>query len=57
MLSQLMDIILIVNNADDFSDNFFTLIAMFISCCKSFFFVDKSQKHYYADRHIDEKTM
>ncbi|XP_011882829.1 PREDICTED: odorant receptor Or1-like [Vollenhovia emeryi] len=36
LLSQLMDVILTVNNADDFSDNFFVLIAMFISCCKLF---------------------
>ncbi|XP_071631646.1 odorant receptor 4-like isoform X1 [Temnothorax longispinosus] len=36
LLSQLMDVILTVDNADDFSDNFFVLICMFISCCKSF---------------------
>lgn len=36
VLSQLMDVILTVNNADDFSENFFILIAMFISCCKLF---------------------
>ncbi|XP_070518476.1 odorant receptor 94a-like [Cardiocondyla obscurior] len=34
MLTQLMDMILIVDNADDFSDNFFILIAMFLTCCK-----------------------
>jgi len=36
MLSQLMDVILIVDNADDFADNFFVLLAMLISCCKLF---------------------
>ncbi|XP_011882880.1 PREDICTED: uncharacterized protein LOC105570362 [Vollenhovia emeryi] len=36
LLSQLMDVILTVNNADDFSENFFVLISMFISCCKLF---------------------
>jgi len=34
VLSQLMDVILTVDNADDFSENFFILIAMLISCCK-----------------------
>jgi len=34
MLSQLMDLILTVDNTDNFSDNFFVLLAMFISCCK-----------------------
>ncbi|XP_032691309.1 putative odorant receptor 92a [Odontomachus brunneus] len=36
MLSQFMDIVLTVDNAEDFSDNFFVLLAMFISCCKLF---------------------
>ncbi|XP_072753281.1 putative odorant receptor 85d [Anoplolepis gracilipes] len=33
-LSQLLDIILIVDNADDFTDNFYMLLAMIVSCCK-----------------------
>ncbi|KAL6267818.1 hypothetical protein P5V15_000890 [Pogonomyrmex californicus] len=36
MLSQLMDLILIVDNADDFTDNFYMLLAMIVSCCKMF---------------------
>ncbi|KAF3054562.1 Odorant receptor 257 [Nylanderia fulva] len=36
MLSQLMDIILIVDNADDFSDNVFTLVPMLLTCSKIF---------------------
>lgn len=36
MLSQLLDLILIVDNADDFTDNFYMLLAMFVSCCKMF---------------------
>ncbi|XP_011882823.1 PREDICTED: odorant receptor Or1-like isoform X2 [Vollenhovia emeryi] len=34
MLSQLMDLILTVDNANDFTDNFYMLLAMFVSCCK-----------------------
>ncbi|XP_072754237.1 uncharacterized protein [Anoplolepis gracilipes] len=34
MLSQLMDIILIVDNADDFSDNFFLFAPMVTTCSK-----------------------
>ncbi|XP_026828395.1 odorant receptor 46a-like isoform X2 [Ooceraea biroi] len=33
-LSQLLDIIFIVDNADEFTDNFYMLLAMFVSCCK-----------------------
>ncbi|XP_018337035.1 PREDICTED: odorant receptor 46a-like [Trachymyrmex septentrionalis] len=33
-LSQLLDIILTVDNADDFTDNFYMLLAMIVSCCK-----------------------
>ncbi|XP_011705957.1 PREDICTED: odorant receptor Or1-like [Wasmannia auropunctata] len=33
-LSQLLDIILTVDNAADFTDNFYMLLAMFVSCCK-----------------------
>ncbi|KAL0116278.1 hypothetical protein PUN28_011243 [Cardiocondyla obscurior] len=33
-LSQLLDIILTVDNADDFTDNFYVLLAMVVSCCK-----------------------
>ncbi|CAL1676385.1 unnamed protein product [Lasius platythorax] len=36
MLSQLMDIILIVDNADDFSDNVFVFVPMLLSCSKMF---------------------
>nr|XP_012230269.1 PREDICTED: odorant receptor 49b-like [Linepithema humile] len=36
LLSQFMDLIMTVENADDFSDNFFVLLAMLISCCKLF---------------------
>lgn len=36
MLSQLMDIILTVDNSDDFTDNFYMLLAMIVSCCKMF---------------------
>lgn len=35
-LSQFMDIILTVDNADDFSDSFSTLLPMFNSCYKMF---------------------
>ncbi|XP_011050407.1 PREDICTED: odorant receptor Or1-like [Acromyrmex echinatior] len=34
MLPQLMDIILNVNNADDFTDTFYIMLAMVIACCK-----------------------
>lgn len=34
MLPQLMDVILIVDNTDDFTDTFYVLLAMIISCCK-----------------------
>ncbi|GAB1866219.1 Odorant receptor [Camponotus japonicus] len=33
-LSQFLDLILIVDNPDDFTDNFYMLLAMIISCCK-----------------------
>lgn len=33
-LSQLLDIILTVDNPDDFTDNFYMLLAMIVSCCK-----------------------
>ncbi|XP_072753279.1 odorant receptor Or1-like [Anoplolepis gracilipes] len=36
MLSQLMDIILNVNNTDDFAENFYVTLAMIVSCCKMF---------------------
>ncbi|XP_067207948.1 odorant receptor 94a-like [Linepithema humile] len=36
LLSQFMDLIMTVENADDFSDNFFVLLAILISCCKLF---------------------
>ncbi|XP_012228795.1 odorant receptor 94a-like [Linepithema humile] len=36
MLSQLLDIILTVDNSDDFTDNFYMLLAMIVSCCKMF---------------------
>ncbi|XP_067207945.1 putative odorant receptor 85d isoform X1 [Linepithema humile] len=36
MLSQLMDIVFTVNNTDDFTDNFYVMLAMFVSCCKMF---------------------
>ncbi|KAL6422691.1 hypothetical protein ACFW04_010732 [Cataglyphis niger] len=36
MLSQLLDLILTVDNADDFTDNFYMLLAMIVSCCKMF---------------------
>ncbi|XP_011640454.2 odorant receptor Or1-like [Pogonomyrmex barbatus] len=35
-LSQFLDLILIVDNADDFIDNFYILLAMIISCSKMF---------------------
>ncbi|XP_039309010.1 odorant receptor 46a isoform X2 [Solenopsis invicta] len=34
MISQLIDVILTLSNAEDISDNFFALIAMCITCCK-----------------------
>lgn len=34
MLSQLMDLILTVDNANDFTDNIYMLLAMIVSCCK-----------------------
>lgn len=34
MLSQLVDLIVIVDNSDDFTDNFYVLLAMIVSCCK-----------------------
>lgn len=36
MLSQLMDLIITVDNSDDFTDNFYMLLAMIVSCCKMF---------------------
>lgn len=36
MLPQLMDIILIVDNPDDFTDTFYVMLAMFMACCKMF---------------------
>ncbi|XP_039309001.1 uncharacterized protein LOC105198468 isoform X2 [Solenopsis invicta] len=36
MLSQLVDLIMIVDNSDDFTDNFYVLLAMIVSCCKMF---------------------
>ncbi|XP_039309013.1 odorant receptor 59a isoform X2 [Solenopsis invicta] len=36
MLSQLVDVILTLSNAEDISDNFFTLIALCSACCKLF---------------------
>jgi len=36
MLSQLMDLILTVDNANDFTDNIYMLLAMIVSCCKMF---------------------
>lgn len=36
MLSQLMDIILNVDNTDDFAENFYVTLAMIVSCCKMF---------------------
>ncbi|XP_011882821.1 PREDICTED: putative odorant receptor 85d [Vollenhovia emeryi] len=35
-LSQLMDLILSVDNADDFTENFYVTLAMLVSCCKMF---------------------
>lgn len=35
-LSQLLDIIFIVDNSDDFTDNFYMLLAMVVSSCKMF---------------------
>ncbi|XP_011640456.1 odorant receptor 4-like [Pogonomyrmex barbatus] len=35
-LSQFLDLVLIVDNADEFTDNFYILIAMMISCSKMF---------------------
>ncbi|XP_070518394.1 odorant receptor 94a-like [Cardiocondyla obscurior] len=35
-LSQFMDLILFVDNADDFSDNFYITLTTFVSCCKIF---------------------
>jgi len=34
MLPQLMDIVLNVNNANDFTDTFYIMLAIIISCCK-----------------------
>lgn len=34
MLPQLMDIVLNVDNTDDFTDTFYIMLAMIISCCK-----------------------
>lgn len=34
MLPQLMDIILNVDNPDDFTDTFYIMLAMVIACCK-----------------------
>lgn len=34
MLSQLMDVILNVDNTDDFTDTFYIMLSMIISCCK-----------------------
>jgi len=36
MLPQLMDIILNVDNPDDFTDTFYIMLAMVIACCKMF---------------------
>ncbi|XP_011640458.2 uncharacterized protein LOC105429287 [Pogonomyrmex barbatus] len=36
MLSQLVDLIMIVDNSNDFTDNFYVLLAMIVSCCKMF---------------------
>jgi len=33
-LSQLLDLILVVDNADDFNNNFYMLLAMIVSCFK-----------------------
>jgi len=33
-LSQLLDIILTVDNPDDFTDNFYILLATIVACCK-----------------------
>jgi len=35
-LSQFLDLILIVDTADDFTDNFYMLLAMIVSCSKMF---------------------
>lgn len=35
-LSQFLDLILIVENPDDFTDNFYMLLAMIVSCFKMF---------------------
>lgn len=35
-LSQLTDLLLSVNNPDDFTENFYMFLAMFVSCCKMF---------------------
>lgn len=35
-LSQLMDLILSVDNTDDFTENFYVTLAMLVSCCKMF---------------------
>lgn len=35
-MSQFLDLILIVDNADDFTDNFYMLLAMIVSCFKMF---------------------
>lgn len=35
-LSQLLDIILTVDNANDFTDNFYILLATIVACCKMF---------------------
>lgn len=36
VLPQLMDIILNVDNPDDFTDTFYIMLAMVIACCKMF---------------------
>ncbi|KAL0116282.1 hypothetical protein PUN28_011244 [Cardiocondyla obscurior] len=36
MLSQLVDLVMVVDNSDDFTDNFYVLLAMIVSCCKMF---------------------
>lgn len=33
-LSQFLDLILVVDNADDFNNNFYMLLAMIVSCLK-----------------------
>ncbi|XP_025074600.1 uncharacterized protein LOC112552786 [Pogonomyrmex barbatus] len=36
MLPQFMDIVLIVDNPDDFTETFYVMLAMVIACCKMF---------------------